>query len=498
MTRTFLLFLVFCMVVGTALITASIGFESALERRTIYKYIASALETQTGTASTITWKLPRRQLVRDLTKADKTEIGAALAEAWGVLAVAQDSGDSEIVYNSFSGVAYDRAVQSITDAELHGGRMVVLNQSLEPTLFHLDGSVFQAVLTMDLARYLPKDEHSLEHFSVARETGIVSLMKGSTGWTVFSYERRSAQQIKTRKMPWNGKLVGVNYFPSATPWREFWRDFDPHLIAADFEKIETLNANAVRVFLTREDFLGDDHEAGLENLAQLLRIASDRGLQVVPTLFDLKHDFGLGTWAADAIYLSKVLEVLKESDAVAFVDLKNEPDLDFSSNGQPKMLAWLRTMLIMTRKAAPQLPVTIGWSNASSALLLVEELDVVTYHDYAPIRDSAENHAILKLVSGGKPILVTEIGETAYEMALGFPSDELRQSERLGDRLDAHLSSDGVFVWSLLDFDTTDPEAIGRSPWAKRLQANFGLLRTDGSVKPAFKTVSTAFRTFLN
>ncbi|MDD9920901.1 MAG: glycosyl hydrolase, partial [Boseongicola sp.] len=181
------------------------------------------------------------------------------------------------------------------------------------------------------------------------------------------------------------------------------------------------------------------------------------------------------------------------SPAVAFVDLKNEPDLDFESHGPAKIAAWLHSILALTRDAAPDLALSIGWSNADAASMLSSELDVITYHDYQPIGGAAERLSNLQSQIGDKPIYVTEIGVSTFTLAAGFPSSEDRQATRLAQRIDALSGADGVMVWTLYDFPEVDPSVVGGSPWVKRLQSSFGILRADGSEKPAAAILSTEF-----
>jgi len=131
-------------------------------------------------------------------------------------------------------------------------------------------------------------------------------------------------------------------------------------------------------------------------LEALLSIAEEKNIQVIPTLFDLKQDYGLGTWADDTIYLERVSAVLQNSDAVAFVDLKNEPDLDFKHHGTAKVSAWLKIIEALTRQFAPDLPLTIGWSASEYADVMINQMDVVTYHDYAPIDGAADRLHIVR------------------------------------------------------------------------------------------------------
>jgi endo-1,4-beta-mannosidase len=99
----------------------------------------------------------------------------------------------------------------------------------------------------------------------------------------------------------------------------------------------------------------------------------------------------------------------------------------------------------------------------------------------------------VRRIAAGKPVVVSEIGQTSFGAFRAFPSSEQTQAEELDTRLAALDGADGVLVWTLHDFDRVDAAAVGASPWAQRLQAAFGLIRADGSEKPA----AGAFRAWL-
>jgi len=485
---------IFLAVAAFVLWGAASAFEVAQERQVTYRYIASALTPAPERDTLVTWEEPVQTLVRSLTESDAKLIGKALVEAWQILAVSQESGTTDILADRFTGVASKRAEQSVSDATLYGGRMIVLKQTAKPVFFHKDGSLFQAEVEMIVARYLSKNGEDLDTFTISREKGIATLLNESNGWRLFSYERRSTSNLGTDKVAWSGSLQGLNYYPAETPWRDFWPRFDPALIWADFSLIKGLEANSVRIFLTRDAFIGKSAEDAEKNLISLLKIANAKGLTVIPTLFDLKQDFSLGTWADDAQYLERVLPILSKSPAVSFIDLKNEPDLDFKHHGKAKMLAWLKTVIAMSRLYAIDKSLTIGWSTADAAPLLADELDVITYHDYAPIGGTFDRLAKVQSLIDGAPVLITEIGDSTFEVTLGYPGSEGQQAERLGNRLDALKSADGVFVWTLHDFPKVDGTVVGSSPWVKRLQSAFGLLRADGTEKPAAQMLRNRFK----
>lgn len=492
--RLFAAITVFTATMGLLVWIAAGALTAASKRAVTYRYISDALQSPVTPTETVQWLTPDADLDRPVTAADQTLIGIALSDAWQALSVAQSTTRKDILVDVFSGVALDRATQSVEDAQASGGRIAVLRQAAEPVFYHRDGSVFQAEVELIVSRFMASDGRT-DQSILTKDRGIVTLMNESVGWRVFSYELRGSEPLETTATPATlSGLKGINYYPANTPWRDFWPAYDPAIITADFDRIADLGANAVRVFLPRDDFLdADDRETRLADLSDLIARADTAGLMVIPTLFDLKPAYGPGTWAADSAYLQWVLPTLGAADNVAFIDLKNEPDLDFETHGKPTVTAWLEAMTALVRQQIPDVALTVGWSDAGAAGVLAAQLDVITYHDYAPIAGATARLADVRAIAGSKPVMVTEIGASSYDMVFGFPSSSTSQADALASRLAALAQSDGVFIWTLHDFPSVDPTAVGASPWVRRLQSAFGLIAIDGSEKPAAEVVRAAF-----
>ena len=479
----------FAGILTTLLWLAAHHFDAAQQRQVSYRYVADALMAPPARETQVAWQASDRPMVRPLTQADAAGIGRALTEAWQLIAAAQATGETAALGDRLTGVALERARLSVADAAQHGGRMVVLSHRARPTFFHLDGSVFQAEVTLLVARYVVSPQ-GLKHYELTQDRGIATLLNEANGWRLFSYERRVAHSVDTENAQWSGRTDGVNYYPAGTPWRDFWPSYDPAQTEADFARIRALGANSVRIFLTRSAFLSrDGAQTALDNLSHLLDAAHRAGLSVIPTLFDLKQDFRVTTWADDVRYLNRVLPVLATAPAVSFVDLKNEPDLDFSAHGIAEITAWLRSMMGMTRMIAPDLPLTIGWSAATFAQRHAAALDVISYHDYAPAGQTRETLETVRRNAHGKPVVVSEIGTSSYAPLGGAAGSESTQARQLAARMAALAKADGVLVWTLYDFARVDPTVVGASPWVRRLQGAFGLFRADGTEKEAAAVV---------
>jgi len=485
----------FVVLAATLLWLVAGAFVAAKDRTREYRYLSEALDPLFEPASTVSWLPPERPLTRSLSPTDEALIGRALTQAWRAFTAAQDTGETMLLAEHFSGTAYDRARIASAQAAADGSRMVVLDQTAHPRFHHLDGSIFQLSASATTLRYRLSEEAILQ-FQLSRDEVTTTLTNETTGWRIFSHERHASTPVTPAKrepliLP---RLMGINYYPAQTPWSRFWPEFDPSVIAADLDLVTSLNANALRIFLPPADFADDP--AGADNLRKLndfLRMAEDRDLSVIPTLFDMKSTYRPAHWAEDVAYLRRVLPVLDASPAVVLVDLKNEPDLDHGTAGKPLVDAWLITMIQMTRDIAPALPLTIGWATAEAAPDHAPLLDAISYHDYAPAEGTADRLARVREGARGKPVLVTEIGVSSYTLALRFPGSPASQAGELADRMTALGPADGVFIWTLHDFPAPEARAVGGSPWVRNLQSRFGLYDATGAAKPAAAAVAAAF-----
>jgi hypothetical protein len=492
--------IVFVTVLSLGLMGVANAYGALLERQVNYRYIDEALSLPQETLNVIRWGDPVRPLVRQINEADRRLLDRRIGDAWTNFALAQDTGDTEVLADWFGGMALSRAKSAAQTAFEDGSRMVVLRMAARPSFYHLDGSILQLEVDALTVRYLA-DKDGLSLFELGEDHTVSTLVNRSTGWHVAAHERRDwdthVRQDRVRPVP--ELLAGINYYPAATPWRLFWPNYDASVTARDLDLIQSLGANAVRIFLPRENFLPATSglEARLGHLRDFLDQAATRNLEVIATLFDLKGSYSTATWTQDIRYLDTVLPVLRDAPAVALVDLKNEPDLDFKTQGRGHILAWLRSMAAVIREDAPDLALTIGWSDAGVATELWDILDALSYHDYAPIEGASKRLKDVQALAGGLPVLVTEIGVSSWSLVGDHPSSPKAQDAGLTDRMGKLASADGVFLWTLHDFPDPDQSAIGSSFWVRGLQSRFGLYDEAGQPKPAAATVAEAFKSFL-
>lgn len=517
-TRRVLIGVVFLTGIGLAVFLSAIGLAAALERSQTFRYFDEALGAFAQPANGIVWR-ENADLDRPFTKPDAFEVGKALTEAWGLYSAALATGDTQYLPSRFSGPALIRAKHASDNPNAAGPKqtltasvsMSVLHQNPRPVFHHMDGSVLALEDRPLTARFALDDERKLTDLRLTVDETVTVLMNESTGWHIFAHEMRGsrtlmpthAQASALRPTVDIPRLAGINYYPAASPWRQFWASYDEAIISKDLDLVRDLGANTIRIFLPRSDFLDPAlQETNLLRLEALLFLASVRDLKVIPTLFDLKGDYAQHLWAHDDTLLRAVIPILAASPAVVLVDLKNEPDLDYAAHGEGLVQAWLASMAATVRQIAPDLPLTVGFSAVEPSIALPPQvqgwLDVISYHDYAPIDDAASRLAMAQANADGRPVMVTEIGNTSWTLLAGFPSSAKKQARDVGNRLNALAEADGLLLWTLHDFPDPDPLAVGASPWVRGLQSSFGLYDPTGLEKPAGALTRTFFAEYLS
>ena len=336
------------------------------------------------------------------------------------------------------------------------------------------------------------DTPGLELKDISDETRVLSFYQTQDGWVQnrsaivatqpLSFEAREDQFRTQFEQPY----VGLNYYPASASWAEFWEEFPRLEIEADLEKAKALNVNSLRIFLTHAYFDAETTRAdGLSKLDEFLNMCEARGLAVLVTLFDLRPNYTLSNWDADITHIDNVLPRIAAHKAVLGIDLKNQPDLDFETWGQGRVEAWLTVMARHIQTHYPHLPVSTGWSKAERATRLKDVFDFVTYHEYKDPKDFEKRLRGVIAEVGDKPVMITELGSTIWHPPFIKNIQENKQAARLENQLNQASQAGGVFVWTLKDFDHVSSDVVGPLPWRRAQQKHFGLIRKDGTLRPA-------------
>ena len=273
-------------------------------------------------------------------------------------------------------------------------------------------------------------------------------------------------------------------------------------------------------------------------LVEVARAAKDAGLKVVPTLvvINMSGQMWWPEWMLDsqgaprdlfadpqlldsqALLVETCARALAGDDSVRAFDLANEIDDAQRPRTRDDGGRWATTMAKAIRRGAPGVPVQIGThlpSLAASNNMRVDDLAAITdedaMHAYPLYSDVARSFLDPELVpfscaltaglSGtGRRTLMQEFGlctappgmagQTITDDFLGQPrSQYLASEDEAAAYYDAVLQrlvetgAAGAYAWCYADYD---PRLFDRPPLATALrERTFGLLRADGSEKPA-------------
>ncbi len=331
---------------------------------------------------------------------------------------------------------------------------------------------------------------------MAYESRLFRFYQTQNGWT-----QKASEILETQLMSLGNRndafvekfstnLVGINYYPASASWKEFWTEFPVEEIKADLETLSDMNVNSVRIFLNHDYFGGGDtQEDANTKLGVFLDLCAAKNIQVLVTLFDLRPDYTLSNLESDVGHIDQVIAPVSDHPAILGIDIKNQADLDFPTWGQGVVEGWLTVLARHIQIHYPNVPITVGWSNPDSALGLKDVVDFVTYHEYGDVEGFADRLDAIKTKSGDKPVMITEIGSTIWNPFRSTQSAEYKQAARLESQLQQSIAADGVFVWTLNDFDHVGSDVVGRRPWRKAQQRHFGLIRADGSARPSQKVL---------
>jgi len=360
-------------------------------------------------------------------------------------------------------------------------KSIRLNRTLSEDHLNSDNRVVNVKETSTRIDFdLHSDPSIIIPAGIFYETRILSFYQTQAGWIqngtkiIAQSPSLYASHDRNFDIQFSDGFVGLNYYPASASWRDFWVEFPIDEIKFDIEKAKRLNVNSLRIFLTHDYFDNiETREDALEKLQRFLDLSQKNDIQVLLTLFDLRPEYSLSNWESDIGHIDYILDKVAAHKAVLGVDLKNQPDLD------------LTVMARHIQSKYSNLVVTTGWSKAENAARLSDVFDIVTYHEYQDPKSFGQRlNDVIEQV-GDKPVMITELGSTIWHPPFIKSYNESRQASRLQNQLSQTERADGVFVWTLNDFDHVGKEVVGPLPWRQAQQRHFGLIRPDGSLRPA-------------
>ncbi|MGZ8868196.1 MAG: glycoside hydrolase 5 family protein [Thermoanaerobaculia bacterium] len=341
--------------------------------------------------------------------------------------------------------------------------------------------------------------------------------------------------------------LGINYWPRRSAMY-MWREFDIVEIRDEMAHIAALGFDVVRVFTMAPDFLPEPLTVATDMVARLVevaRAAKDAGLKVVPTLIvvNMSGHIWWPQWMLDphgrpgdlysdptilrsqALLAETCARALSGDAAVRAFDLANE--IDDAQRPQTKDAAWVWASVLAhsVRRASPATPVRIGAhlpSLTTDNNMRIDDLATVVdedvMHAYPLYCNQAQSFLDPELVPFACA-LTSELagrsrGTIMQEFGLctappGVEGHEIND-DFLGQARCQYLASEeeaavyyetvldglaatgaaGAYGWCYGDYDA---RLFDRPPFKNAFrERTFGLVRADGSEKPA----AAAFRNF--
>lgn len=372
--------------------------------------------------------------------------------------------------------------------------IVTLNHEIDVKFQSLD----QSVVVLN-------DHNVIEHRRIFQDETLILTQTDTSDYQVICLKedghwkiRHLTKKTKSTSTKANDKPLqynvnnwkGYNYYPQRFPWDTFSEEMLESTYQADLELLKSIGTNSIRIFLQYEDFGGPSvtHDK-VNRLIQLLDRAEESDIGVVVTLFDFYSDYRLHSWTQTDHHTRSIVDAIRNHPAFLAYDIKNEPDLDFEQRGKSLVLSWLSHQIALIKSLDTLHPITIGWSNAKSAVLLSDEVDIVSFHYYQPADEFGHTITTLRNKIGqDRPLLLSEFGMTSYRGAWNpIQYSEVTQATYLRSIADTcHNHSLGYLAWTLYDFAEVPDQVVGLLPWRKAYQRHYGLIKTNGKPKPAF------------
>jgi hypothetical protein len=283
-------------------------------------------------------------------------------------------------------------------------------------------------------------------------------------------------------------MVGFNYDhdDAGRLLEDYWeKEWDT--VAADFQEMQDLGANVVRIHLQVGKFMDsatEPNQANLDRLAKLVRLAEDTGVYLdvtglgcyhkrdVPAWYDeLDED---ARWNVQARFWEAVAKVGRDRPAIFCYDLMNEPvlggekkeaswlagdlggkhfvqriNLELAGRTQHEVARqWVERLTSAIRKIDERHMITVGeipWAHVfKGAKPLFHDpkvgatLDFVSVHFYPKKGDVKGALAALRVYEVGKPLVIEEI----------FPLEcSLEEADQFIDGSRGHADGWISFYW---------------------------------------------------
>jgi hypothetical protein len=296
-------------------------------------------------------------------------------------------------------------------------------------------------------------------------------------------------------------IKGTNYWLHDAPFVTTWAEWDAPTVKAELGKAHELGVNTVRITLPydylslRDTVWGDKASERINGpiinlMTQFLQIAASYDMKVIFALFDATdriEELGDADKRIQLNYVQGLVEPFANDDRVLAWDLRNEPDNGVVGRRNPTlMIGWLNMIAQAVRSIDTRHPITVGMGNyenlwqAPRKLAVLDFVDFASFHSYDAGRFADQIGAVKAHTK--LPILVSEFGwptGPAAESTAAATYDEPTQQGLYRTMLGAARAAGiaGMMQWTLWDYGKNAPQ--------RNYEAHFGLVRLDGSFKPA-------------
>ncbi len=313
------------------------------------------------------------------------------------------------------------------------------------------------------------------------------------GPKVLTHPKKSEIEISKGKFYENGKhfdLKCINYYPQKNPWQEMWKHFDEKEIKKDLLKVKSLGFNSIRIFVPYDEFNKEELKTKrLAQLNQLLTITDQLDIKVIVTLFDFFLGYHLLDWTLSDRHLEQVVQSVQNHPSLFAWDVKNEPDLDFDSQGEEQVKKWLKFIIQRLKTYDPVHFVTIGWSQPEISSSLTELVDFISYHFY---RNPSElGDYLAKKEKSDLPVFIGEIGMHSFNSWwFPFGKSQEEQAQHVSDVLSLIKANELHYgLWTLYDFKRIPSNVAGSVPWKKNPQKKYGIIDTKNRKKKVYSII---------
>ncbi len=290
------------------------------------------------------------------------------------------------------------------------------------------------------------------------------------------------------------RVRGINYYPSAYPWRRFLTETDAETLDRELALMADVGFNTLRIFLWNEALFVDGEPCAdaFHRLDGVMAAAANHNFRLIVTLNDLPPlpDIYTNPPTTETDF---IVRRYRDEAAILAWDLRNEGDIDYNGYNildaglvaREVVLNWLAETSDQVRGLDDNHLITAGW--------LRDEQDTEPYVDFVSFHhwQGAESlQSRVARIDLDKPLLLEEIGFTTFDIT------EAQQAAGLGDVVrfaegDALL---GWMVWTAFDFPLEATCYPSPCISQDNREHHFGIWYTDYTPKPAVGMIRRELR----